>query len=395
MDAFLNAALPLPSLAEIERIASISDPVIRNLQITQCYHELSVTLAARLGQDANWCTFATWASKQAGQTIRKEDLSRLLARRVSASPAAVQAAEQLRVAAPQAEVELSPVHPGAFLEQGIFHTAGALASDAVGRGNLKVFAEIGREFARFCATCLPDESYNPVTITQFCEQFRPGGPPDGQDYLRGAFTHYYQALFESDHKSRAELLMLANIEVGYHEQTRLQPEIAESLEAGLTSAVRFSRQVLARLFPFGGWFALAHQYLRRILGRPTKLDQAIDVLFTTTRYHLRQILTESMLAIQLPSGRRLSLAADLAGSFPGNLQRLTNPELAQLLAQLDPTPDSLVDSGALDWADLQDRIHFIIDFFRCYQETPDLFLAPFTPAQVATLKAGLLPGGVL
>lgn len=175
----------------------------------------------------------------------------------------------------------------------------------------------------------------------------------------------------------------------------MQPEIAESLDAGLTSAVRFSQQVLARLFPFGGWFALAHQYLRRALGRPTKLDQAILTLFIAARYHLRQILTETMLTIQLPSGQRLSLGTDLVAGFPANLQRLTSPELISLLAQLDPTPDSLVDSGALDWADLQDRIHFIIDFFRSYQETPELFLAPFTPLQVAALKAGRLPQGDL
>ena len=67
-----------PTVAEVERIAALPDPVIRNLQITQCYQALSVAMAQRTGLRANWCTFATWASKQAGQTIRKEDLSRML-----------------------------------------------------------------------------------------------------------------------------------------------------------------------------------------------------------------------------------------------------------------------------------------------------------------------------
>ena len=66
-----------PAPTEVDRIAALTDPVLRNLLITQSYHELSRVLADRLG-GANWCTFATWASKQAGQTIRKEDLSRAL-----------------------------------------------------------------------------------------------------------------------------------------------------------------------------------------------------------------------------------------------------------------------------------------------------------------------------
>src|SRR5512134_702818 len=69
---------PIPTLLDVERTSALSDPVLRNLQITQCYHELAHVLAERTGPKANWCTFATWASRQAGQTIRKEDLRRLL-----------------------------------------------------------------------------------------------------------------------------------------------------------------------------------------------------------------------------------------------------------------------------------------------------------------------------
>lgn len=51
--------------------------------------------------------------------------------------------------------------------------------------------------------------------------------------LRRAFRRYYAALFEPDAKLRAELLLLGNIEVGYHEQTRLQPEIVAALDAAV------------------------------------------------------------------------------------------------------------------------------------------------------------------
>ena len=77
----------MPTVADVERIAALRDPVVRNLQITQCYCELSRLFAARTGgEPANWCTFATWASKQAGQTIRKEDLERAFERVFARSP---------------------------------------------------------------------------------------------------------------------------------------------------------------------------------------------------------------------------------------------------------------------------------------------------------------------
>lgn len=64
----------LPSISDVERIASVEDPVLRNLQITQCYFEISRAFQTTISPGANWCTFATWASKQAGRTIRREDL---------------------------------------------------------------------------------------------------------------------------------------------------------------------------------------------------------------------------------------------------------------------------------------------------------------------------------
>jgi hypothetical protein len=102
-----------------------------------------------------------------------------------------------------------------------------------------------------------------------------------------------------------------------------------------------------------------------------------------------------MMTITLPSGVRLRLGQDLGANFPDLLKQITNPELSLLLEKHDPTPDSTIDSGAIDWADLPDRLHFIIDLFRCFQENQDLFTPPFTPEQVEALKAGRRPAGRL
>src|SRR5207247_6913452 len=71
-----------PSVEDVLRIAAIANPVIRNLEITYCYSRLAAAFAARGGEGANWCTYATWASRQVGRTVRGEDLLEDLTRRL-------------------------------------------------------------------------------------------------------------------------------------------------------------------------------------------------------------------------------------------------------------------------------------------------------------------------
>jgi len=386
----------IPTIAEADRIAAIGDPVIRNLQITQCYHELSAALAQRTGPGANWCTFATWASRQAGQTIRKEDLARALENALVTAPATTRAAGNVVASAQRigAKRDAGEIQESVW---DVLNPASAIdrASDAVGRGNHKVFAEIGHEFARFFSTCLHDAAFDAGTLARFCSELRPGDPPDGQRYLRQAFTRYYQSFFESDAKARAELLLLANVEIGFHEQTRLQPEIAEALDAAFVDPRQFTRRLIKAIFPYRGWLARLRLFFMQLLGGPTPFDAAIDALVAAVRRQARLVITEHMMTLGLPGGVRLRLGDDLSAAFPPSLKHITNPDLRALLERVDPTPDSLRESGAVDWADLPERLHFIVDLFRCYHESRDLFEPPFTPDQVAALKAGRLPGGPL
>jgi hypothetical protein len=392
----MSAAPPPPTVAEVERIAALPDPVIRNLQITQCYQELSVAMAQRLGRRANWCTFATWASKQAGQTIRKEDLARTLSSTRANSLAATSITEDVVVSAQH----LGSNHTAAEIRESVWdmvNPAGAIdrASDAVGRGNKKVFEEIGREFARLQTACLNDTTFDADHLERFCVELRPGDPPDGQRYLRQAFTRYYQAFFENDAKAQLELLLCANLEIGFHEQTRLQPEIAESLDAAFIDPKEFRLRLIKAIFPYRGYLVRLHLFLTRLFQQPGQFDDALTALVAEARRQAHLFITAHMMTIGLPHGRRLPLGDDLSAEFPPALRQIANPDLLVLLAQIDPTPDSPRDSGAIDWADLPDRIHFIADLFRCYADTAELFEPPFTPEQVVQLKAGHLPAGQL
>ncbi|MBZ0279439.1 MAG: hypothetical protein K8L97_01780 [Anaerolineae bacterium] len=382
----------IPTVTEVDQIAALSDPVIRNLQITQCYHELAGVMTARTGISANWCTFATWASKQAGQTIRKEDLARMFENIAFSAQA-----EQDITASAQA---LGSKHSQAAIQQSVAETLNPLAafdraSEAVGRGNKKVYEEIGREFARFYAMCLNDSAFSAESITRFCETLRPGEPPDGQQYLRQAFSRYYQSFFESDAKTRAELILLANIEIGYHEQTRLQPEIAEAMNAAFVNRRQIRSRLLQRLFPYNGWLVWTRLFFMRLFGQRSRFDEMLDALVTEMRRRARLLITEYMMTIELPPDLRLRLGEDVVGEFPGSLQQLVLPDLCALMEKIDPTPNSTGKTGAVDWSALHDRLHFIVDMFRCYHESSDLFEPPFTAAQVMALKAGRRPDGRL
>ncbi|MBK8705264.1 MAG: hypothetical protein IPN33_18005 [Saprospiraceae bacterium] len=369
---------PFTTIADVDRIATHPVAVIRNLQITQSYHELSAAMTGRLGACANWCTFATWASKQAGNTIRGEDLSRSLQQLLANAPvlndAMVNLVDTIMLgSSPPDKKGLRKLIWELINPQ----SAADRAGDAVARGNQKVYAEIGREFARFIETCLSDETYNEAHITGFCEALRAGDPPDGQRYLQQAFRRYYQAMFEPDAQAKAELSLMANIEIGFHEQTRLQPEIAEALEASVAEPHQFKLRLLGCLFPRSSWIVYFSIILQRLLGRPTTLDRAITNFFDAARRHIRIILSDHMMALGFPKAETLKLGDDLKANFPAILRQLKNPDLKAMLAQVDPTPDSMRDTGAADWADLYDRLHFIVDLFRSSHLNPDLLEPPF------------------
>ncbi len=384
-----------PTVNEVAQIASLSDPALRNLQITQCYFELSAAIAKRTGPAANWCTFATWASKQAGQTIRKDDLGQALMRAYTRPTAlndlggGVAAPAQPEAVAQAQQVDKSlwqVLDPTAPFER---------ASVAVAAGNVKVFAEIGRVFAAFVAELLPDAHPDPARIAAFCAGLRPGPPPDGQEYLRRAFASYYSALFTPTPKERAEQLLLANIAVGLHEQTRLQPQIIAALDAPVIDPRELAQGLAGALYPFPGWLLSPWLALRRLLGRPLLVETLAEASANQLRQLARQLITEHLMTITFADDSYLRLGRDLRTPYPASLQKIQLTELVTLLAEIDPTPDSTAATGAEDWGNLKERLHFIGDMFRCFQENPLLLEQPFSAEQVTAIKSGRRPAGSL
>jgi hypothetical protein len=385
-----NRSTPVPSPDDVRRIASIANPVIRNLEITHCYARLAVAFAARSGDGANWCTYATWASRQAGRTIRGEDLLDHLGRNLGTRrwllhPLATLWRRLLR---------RGLFEPGTWIGRltSELHTpfdAFERASDAVARGNRKVFEEIGLEFARYLNECPVDSPTEGDAFERFLDGLRPGEPPDGQRYLRQAFARYERRRLERDPKARAELTVLANLEIGFHEQTRLQPEIRGALDAAYATHEDLGRRTLDALFPSAPrWRTVVRRPAAAAVGVVAAAEQRAASRVA------REVISDCLLTLSLP-GRVLALGTHLADAYPEVLREPVFPELSELLARFEPVPPAPDDCGARDWAELPQRMHYIVHLFCAFHMREELSRPPFTPEQIASFQRGVLPDGEL
>ncbi|HTU60722.1 MAG TPA: hypothetical protein VMF89_19855, partial [Polyangiales bacterium] len=134
---------------QVSRIVALeSHPQLRNLLITQCYHDLSSELGRVLGaSNANWCTFATWASRTAGRFIRNEEVPALFRRLLEDS-------QGFQAGTARILQRLRSLHPAMALipEHGLLGLADKIMDDVSGQiiaGNLKVFAELAPVFSQF------------------------------------------------------------------------------------------------------------------------------------------------------------------------------------------------------------------------------------------------------
>jgi hypothetical protein len=359
-----------PTAGDIDRIASMQDPAARNLEITQAYHDLSKAMGQVVGsENANWSTFATWASKQAGVSIRGEDVPKAMndaIRGVAGFQDKVDGVNQWlrRVGLPEI-----PDLPGRLAQKMV----GAMdqVKDAIGDGNQRVFEEIGREFSTYIDTFKGDKAYDQAKVDRYLQHFQPG-----QEKLRDAFAAYAKAQFEKDPNKKSELMLRANGLIGAHEQTRLQGDIVRALNAPADNVIKPAikkviREAMEGAGPFG-----SGKWLYDRLDKAGLVDKAIAPLVNAASSAFRQVATDYMMQLQTPT-QNLKLGSDVPGQFQQHLRTIEDPALQKLLNQVDRTPNTTQGSGARDWSSYGDRMNYIIDLFRVNQSDPSLFQPPF------------------
>lgn len=362
-----------PSVADVNAIANMKDPVARNYAITQGYHDLSSALGDMLGKEnANWSTFATWASKQAGTSIRQEDLPKFLMDAIKASGPVGQAMSKADDVLRKLGL---PALPIGDMVAGASEALNNV-SKAIADGNQFVFREVGSEFARFVDTFKDDTHYDAAKVDQYLAQF-----PADKPLLKEAFGTYAKAMFEQDPNKKAELMLLANDKIGLHEQTQLQPYIEKALNTPIKDTFKniLNQSIDAAIhaLPFGA------KQAAELLKRTGAIDAAVNPLVNSLSDVFRQVSTEHMMKLAVPGGA-LKLGNDLPPPpgmekdlFPPDLRTIENPELKALLGQLDKSPNSLQGTAAKDWSHLDQRMNYIIDLFRSRQSDPHLFDQPF------------------
>jgi hypothetical protein len=378
---------------DIAKISAMQDPVLRNLLITQRYHDLSQALAQTLGgPDVNWSTFATWASKTAGQSIRNEEVPPFVVDLVGDAEDDVMHRLGRIEAVIHAIVPTTGFHPS-FLLAPIRETL-TTVSTSIGDGNLKVFAELAPQFVRF-VEIMGGGRPTPAQLAAMLEPLdpRPTTADSGQEMLRRAFTSYYQAILEADDVEKARLVLLGNCQIGLHEQTRLQPQIAEAMDAPIDDILKKHLHDSLGTGAGKGVF----QRLVDVVEKP--LGELVDVVQDLWE----RIATRTMMTLSLPGGAELPLGRNIPKDaaaqayLPPPLQNITAPgDLVSLLKQYDRARGATdVGSASVDWRLLEDRMNFIVNLFRSRQQAPELLGQPFSDAQRALIEQEKLPGAEL
>ena len=362
----------------VRDIAQMADPVLRNLWITQRYHQFALQLRdAGAGEDATWCAFAVWASKTAGATIRGEVL-----------PAR---AKQLLIDNAWPVLDRFNHGLAGLALRHLTHDHLALAvqsisadvSTQIAAGNVLVFAELAPLFSAFLDALGSRPATPEVLAAHLAPTLSTLDSAEDAATLEAVFSAYGQALYGP--ADRAALILEANTLAVAHEQRRLQPAISAALNAAITDTLQkvIEGDVV-------GHFPIAE--VRHLVdGLTDDVCKVLDGAWDTA-------LTEAVMQL-VTASETLDLRRDVPplseGLFPPVLCDLSGTAAERAVAQWDKTGGTGRPSGAHDWAVLEQRMNYIVNLFRSRQRDGTLFDPPFSEAQLAVLAEGHLPPGPL
>ena len=264
----------------------------------------------------------------------------------------------------------------------VVHEVGELIT----AGNLAVFSELAPVFVGTIAAL--DEDEDGAALLRLGTTLKEGpSERGGQTRLRLALNGYARARREADPRLKAQLMLLANARIGRHEQIRLQPFIAGSIDAPIKLAFLDPADEAARHLP-RGLQTLCRGALRVALREASKEAER----------HWEELCTREMMTLQLPDetlvlGRRLP-APKGGPLYPALLDPVDDPDTLDFLRRQGADQPASV-GGAVNWTELADRMRYIADLFRSRQLDAALQRGPFTDGQHRQLEAGLLVSGPL
>jgi len=366
-----------PSLEDIENTVALSgDPILRNLKITQGYCALSTAMSAMVGGgNVSWCGFASWSSKTIGVSLREANMSQRGLVTITQSWIYRDTIQRVVNTLEAAGV----VGIGPFdnviteaLEDGI---------DNLKQGNAEVYGEIGALCSRLISALGNDVNLDLTRLAPVIA-YLDNNPSEkgGQALLRQAAENYYRGRFETNPSLKAQLVLLANAQVGKHEQMRLQGCLEQFLGASLERRIVEHAQAQCRGI---AWLEIAVTPLAREAGKLAKEEWT-------------KLLTDLALHLNLPGNETLHLHSDVPPPrgkplYPPELQELSNPDGLAILEEFGADTPNALGTAATDWTNLLQRMHYILVLFRSRQLESILLSEAFSPAQQSALASGRIP----
>jgi hypothetical protein len=420
--------------ARVDEIASMPNAAMRNLYITQAYHELAQKMGEIVGcsKDACWATFGCWASKTAGTFIRGQELPRVLQLTLKRHPELARHAVATGQEAREVVTGLSDMllHP--------FRTAAAAFARIsthtalyIGEGNRVVFAELAGSYADFIEA-FGDGDLRTERLDALLAKYRDGKtepdlvrvdhateqitsePRGGQGWLKDMLRTLHRAALSDDDYEKARLMLLASAYGGLHEQTRLQSYIQKSLGTVIDDVF------IADLRSDAAPVSKTHGFLNRIILVVGRLVAAVAHRVAaewSSRHMMKMPLPDE--TIHLGKNIRAEKGGPL---YPAPLVDLeVDRELSDIwdtyhrdwshshhaLKRVAAPLQGRVIAGtaASNWGVLEQRMRLILAYFRTRQQCEALHSAPFralelkalardvklTPRQLEALSAGRLP----
>jgi hypothetical protein len=372
--------LPLTE-ASVRRTVATADPAVRNLWITQSYADLARRLLDVLRTDQTWCTFAIWASFTAGRSIRGEELPHVVIRVLPDVDDHLDAV--LRIAHERTSwlrrFGLAERLDRSHLER-LVARAVEQVSASIADGNTLVFGELAPIFVRFVEGIDRDGAPAERDVEGWLDAHDVAAGA-AEPLVRFAFRHYALAATATDARDRAQHVLAANVAAVLHEQERLQTDIVAALDAGLLDLGDDLAGTVHRFVP---------ARIRERIANEVSAHAAAHLEHVWQHVATRLLMTLTTPLAVLHLGDDVPPRPD-GTMFPGDLARLDLPELAQLLSQWDMTRGTGIGSGARDWADLRQRMTYIVNLFRSRQQALDLTVPPFTTGQLAWMVRGEVP----
>jgi hypothetical protein len=349
----------------IDDTSETTNPVLRNLRITQAYHDLGCQLAARgLNRDASWLFFAVWASKTAGGIIRGEELPACLRDLLAENDELHGTREQInerwrRLRRLRLVRCLEHDHLVQVAEQ-----VAEIVEAEIADGNVAVFREIAPLF-----TALLGQANLDIDKV----------PPQ----LMTAMDAYRAALVEPDACRRAVLVLGANASVVAHEQQRLQDRIEAALDAPIAEGLKKVVDTdVVRWLPGRAVRNLTRSLIDRLC---TEMERMWRAAVTATV--MRLVTADEILDLHVtvpPLPGQPLFGEPLAGTDAG-----------AAVANWDRTYGRGHPCGVDDWASIGERMNYIVNLFRSRQQHPALCQPPFSAVQVSAIETGQIPSGPL